>query len=999
MNLFIVTVTLLCCFAAGAADHIRLKSGDRTLYFSGENGRLLGVARGTGAPAWIQSSSKGLWIAEDENRKTFPGELGDFECRELVKEKKYEFIYTQTRLTVTVGVEAKENGVVDFTARIEPKNGLTVYKFHFPAELTFSPDEIERVIAPDGGLYGGGLSFNSEFFRKRNPESPGGWNRSRGSVEAYRYLYGKNTQFKPEYEKPVRLQVTEAGKQYFPDWLVKQFNETDRTVNRAPGSGEFDEVLVDSPNGPFYSAKHFRNNGALWRVGSYQRYLDTNGTVPRFQVPNIFVEPTVAVLRKRLEAPFKGKRVVALIDLADGPMCGLASHTKVSAWRERLEKTVAEYPKCELLLIRTAEQLKKALDSNAALAIVNPYGEGFPVSDGGYKEMISALRTYLDKGGVWFETAGYPFYWDYTAQKFLRYSQPYNFQVFADFQQLDGKNGEKLGVYSVQPQVDADLWKPAKFYVPTEFTCGGGEQGGWTDRSFNTYVESGSAWECPVVRFRFGEAPENLEQFCRDNKIEKTLAEKVSPELFEKLKLAPMVKFEGFCWYFLANLHYFPTPTLIHYDRHLRYDYDTGYPDHLPTNPARFSTSEEYLEFLKNAKRMGHLTMPYSNSTFWGENPRGETFLREGDVGLRRDRDGKISLEAYGHSDNPKTGYTASLWHPVTQKANRYTIHQFKEEFPSDILFQDQFGARALVYDFNKAAPAPNAYFASFIAQTAEDSKSLPLATEGGFAHILDYEVMLFGMSFGIVPTDRRGSSNTDYRFLYPPDTWSVFPMVQYLAHDKVILRYHNHIAFVSNDKTLSWTLGMGFAINYMPKRWGIFSVAEPKELHFLNYLTAIQRTVIAQGTGEKTHAFEHVRDRKTNDGFIRATYGPVSVSANLDPEPRVLDNQHLAAYGFYAKSPNLRAGIVNKLGAKQFSAPVHFIAEQKNGKQYASFYAKPGEEVGAELVTEEAVAMFRLPDGRVIPMKRDGKYIYFTMPSFPNTPADCTVFVEGELK
>lgn len=99
--------------------------------------------------------------------------------------------------------------------------------------------------------------------------------------------------------------------------------------------------------------------------------------------------------------------------------------------------------------------------------------------------------------------------------------------------------------------------------------------------------------------------------------------------------------------------------------------------------------------------------------------------------------------------------------------------------------------------------------------------------------------------------------------------------MVQYLAHDKVILRYHNHLAFVSNDKTLSWTLGMGFAINYMPKRWGIFSVADPNELHYLRYLTAIQKTVIAQGTGEKTHAFEHVRDRKTNDGFIRAAYGP----------------------------------------------------------------------------------------------------------------------------
>ena len=223
--------------------------------------------------------------------------------------------------------------------------------------------------------------------------------------------------------------------------------------------------------------------------------------------------------------------------------------------------------------------------------------------------------------------------------------------------------------------------------------------------------------------------------------------------------------------------------------------------------------------------------------------------------------------------------------------------------------------------------------------------------------------------------------------------------MVQYLAHDKVILHYHNHMAFVSNDKTLSWTLGMGFAINYMPKRWGIFSVADPNELHYLRYLTAIQKTVIAQGTGEKTHAFEHVRDRKTNDGFIRAAYGPVSVSANLDPEPRVLDNRHLAACGFYAKSPNLRAGIVDKLGVKQFATPVHFIVEQKNGKQYASFYAKPGEEVGAELVTDEAVTVFQLPDRRGIPVKQDGKWIYFTMPSLPNTPANCTIFVKGVLK
>lgn len=107
----------------------------------------------------------------------------------------------------------------------------------------------------------------------------------------------------------------------------------------------------------------------------------------------------------------------------------------------------------------------------------------------------------------------------------------------------------------------------------------------------------------------------------------------------------------------------------------------------------------------------------------------------------------------------------------------------------------------------------------------------------------------------------------------------------------------------------------------------------------------------------------------------------------------------HLAACGFYAKSPNLRAGIVDQLGAKQFATPVHFIVERKNGRQYASFYAKPGEEVGAELVTDETVNVLQLPDRRGIPVKQDGKWIYFTMPSLPNTPANCTIFVKGVLK
>lgn len=76
MNRFIVTVTLLCCFAAGAADHIRLKSGDRTLYFSGENGRLLGVAAERGLPPGFKAHPKGCGSPKTRTGKPSPASWG-----------------------------------------------------------------------------------------------------------------------------------------------------------------------------------------------------------------------------------------------------------------------------------------------------------------------------------------------------------------------------------------------------------------------------------------------------------------------------------------------------------------------------------------------------------------------------------------------------------------------------------------------------------------------------------------------------------------------------------------------------------------------------------------------------------------------------------------------------------------------------------------------------------------------------------------------------------
>jgi len=76
------------------------------------------------------------------------------------------------------------------------------------------------------------------------------------------------------------------------------------------------------------------------------------------------------------------------------------------------------------------------------------------------------------------------------------------------------------------------------------------------------------------------------------------------------------------------------------------------------------------------------------------------------DAPLLRKLDGELSHERYGDND----GYTTCLWHAAVQAVNRETVRQFTEDYPVDILFQDQCGARTWQYDTNPASPTPYAY-------------------------------------------------------------------------------------------------------------------------------------------------------------------------------------------------------------------------------------------------------------------------------------------------
>ena len=152
------------------------------------------------------------------------------------------------------------------------------------------------------------------------------------------------------------------------------------------------------------------------------------------------------------------------------------------------------------------------------------------------------------------------------------------------------------------------------------------------------------------------------------------------------------------------------------------------YPDHLPPHPS-FGTSEELRAFFARARAMGHLVSPYTNPTWWCDDPKVPTFVREGDAPLLKGLDGQPRRERYQNN----TGWTITLWHPAVQAANRVTVQQFTREFPVDILFQDQCGARGWHYDTNPASPCPYAYSEGMIAMNDEDSRVVPLGTENGW--------------------------------------------------------------------------------------------------------------------------------------------------------------------------------------------------------------------------------------------------------------------------
>lgn len=957
----LLVVVLLSALEAGAYAEATVKragnafivaGSNYTVEFGAENGAILAV-RQTGRSGYLfKSGEAGLWRVRFRDGKSltaaeFHAGSADhsFQARTDEPAHALRMEYRSAELTVSVTVKGREDGV-DWVGEIKPASQVAL-GFELPARLRFDAAQTERFVFPADGNQSVGMAFKNKFFLPQPEDRPSAWHQEPIGAQNYAALYGGPLDQRADQEPAAALKVTPEGERWLGAGLVSRLQNVEATVNRPPTRAQAELILIDSANGPWLSANRLGGTGAIWRIGGSVAAAETG----------IAADSVTAVIENLAKAPAARKKI-GILAMRKGPDQGGWAAVPIRTWIERLRKV----PGAEVVEIATPKAMADALQSGDFLAILNPYGEAVPTVAAGMPATVDAIRAYVRAGGNWFETGGYPFFYTLKPVRFFSFGGNYP-DLFADFVHLDSQTGSG-SLYRVQPRTAAP-WAAANdkqaIFIPGSLNCGGDAEGGWCERAYGTYVSPGETWRSPIARLTIGKtAPADLVTYCTDNAIRRRLQDKMDARTLEKFKRSILIYYSGSAKEKTEFLDRLPTPSLVHFADYLQGGFDKQYPDHLPPI-ASFGTPEEMRAFFDRAHELGHLVMPYTNPTWWCDHPKGPTFEAAGEAPLLKGLNGKPVYERYSLND----GWTITHWHPAVQAANRKTVRQFAQAYPVDMLFQDQCGARGWSYDLNPASPTPYAYSEGLISMVEEDCETKPLSTESGWDRVVNSESQLCGMTWQLVPTEYGPEWRTYLKQAYPPETWDIYPLAQYIAHDKTEMIHHDLGQFVTNQEVLSWTLGLGFGLS---DRIGATELKEDRSRQWLLWLDRLQKSVCAQYVGEPVRAFSHVRGPNptvADDGVIRADYGPVAVTANLGPNEKKQDDLLLPAHGFYAKAPGVTAGLVRQVGSADFgSEPVSFVAQDNGPKTDVWVYGPAEQEAAVQLPSGKSGAVSLAFDG-----------------------------------
>jgi hypothetical protein len=495
--------------------------------------------------------------------------------------------------------------------------------------------------------------------------------------------------------------------------------------------------------------------------------------------------------------------------------------------------------------------------------------------------------------------------------------------VFADFMAMSSKRGT-LAVYSIGEEerlIPVTLGFDSTNCMGSGSTC--------FTHTFKGTAKNGSTWTSPRVRVRVSETRiETINAFRTDDGLAAAdLLQTKLGLLYDRLVRSPLYKADAT----QLNLPFkdypglldkIPEPGLLHPVGYGLKGFDRSYPDFIPPDP-RWGSTQDMAAMFTAAQSKGFLVMPYTNPTWWdGESPTLQHLpsnVKINDVVALNELGSQIQ-ECYGCPANPHYGFVVSPYASFVQQRLSQLQQQITQEIPSDLVFEDQIGARATVFDSNLASPLPESYIQGWVDHTRTYA-SAKLMTELGFDRLVKTET---GFNGSILLPERAGQTD----LWWGKDTWHVYPFAPMAARDKMLFYQHDLApeTFTHNKATLSWNASMGYMLSYdlVASDFG-----GGVESEFIQVTAAFQKYVLSR------YASERITNYSEPQKYITLTsFETVTVTANWD-------TTSLYNTAEFAISPlgiliqkndgSLTAGVFAVYNKLPLSGGDHFLIEERS--------------------------------------------------------------------
>lgn len=451
--------------------------------------------------------------------------------------------------------------------------------------------------------------------------------------------------------------------------------------------------------------------------------------------------------------------------------------------------------------------------------------------------------------------------------------------------------------------------------------------------NYRARIVNKTTWMSPIVHLRVSEAlTDTINQFRVDDGISdyRSMQTKLGSQ-YNLLAQLPLYKADAsqlglkFSDY-AAMLAKIPYPGLLHPVGYMPGGHDHSYPDFLPPDP-QWGTTQDMASMFKKAQSMGFLIMPYTNPTWWDGN---STTLRSLPKGLVITNIAAINAnggeyeECYGCPASPRYGYAVSPYADFVQKRLSQVMTQMTKEVPSDLIFEDQIGARATIFDYNPASPSQDAYTQGWLEHTRTYAGS-KLMTEDGFDRLAETEI---GFNGSTLLSERIGETN----YWWGNHNWRYYPFATEVARDKVFFYQHDLApeSFTQNKATLAWNVAMGYMLSYDLNNDGAMGGGVSDD--WIKVVSAFQKFVLAQYASEKISDYSVVQPNVTKTIFEHFT-----ALANWDAKNTLTQaGYQLAPSGVLIQKDDgsLIAGVFTGYNDNPLSSGDHFLIEDRQAKE-----------------------------------------------------------------